>query len=128
MIGALAADSPVPVQVWFMQLQDGPEGPNMQLACAQEYPATITAIATSGTHGAAICAGADTCSTATWTCPVPGCGAGIGSGQIWQPAAWYVVQSRLDRDCDHGLHLHTTPVVQLATLWATSAHGALGEG
>ena len=40
-----------------MQLQDGVEGPSMQLACSQEYPSTITAVATSGLHGAAICAG-----------------------------------------------------------------------
>ena len=44
-------------QVWFMQLQDGVEGPSMQLACSQEYPSAITAVATSGLHGAAICAG-----------------------------------------------------------------------
>ena len=88
--GTLTSDRPVPVQVWFMQLQDGPEGPHMQLACAQEYPSTITAVATSGMHGAAICAGADTCLPATCNRAVPDCADGR---EFWQPAVQYVIQS-----------------------------------
>ena len=46
------------VQVWFMRIQEGGEGPTMELACSQEFPSPISAVATSGLHGAAICAGA----------------------------------------------------------------------
>ena len=46
------------LQAWFMRLDQGPEGPLMQLDSLQEYGTPVTAVALSSTYSYALCEGA----------------------------------------------------------------------